>query len=516
MNPKAIHLNQDDAAFYRHKPSSEMSVEGLEALVDFYAQGAQLAGLAFCVNMQRALFASKVWENLPDDTSEWSGLAELRRKGIDQFEVWLRRARHHGIEAFLSMRMNDCHGLEGLGDWWRCRKKGEDQERYRHHATELWKRSPHFRRAPYRYERSFESAFDYGHREVREHHLNLIGELFERYDMDGMELDWMRWIFCFAPGGEAAGRAVLVEFMQQVQTLRLRAEQRWGHRIALRHRVPAEPEACEALGFDVPAWREAGAVNEVILSAFGGCANFDYPVWLWRRLLGGEVRILALAEATASAFPGASANDYHFQWGAASSALQRGADGIYLFNECYRETGSPAERRLLQEMLSSLGSPDTLERRARRYAVTYSQVNGPGRPTATVLPVPLANAVIGASIGRLAETITLRMPIGRKAENSRYVLRLGFSRDTPPAALEAMPVWLNTQRVMAGVELVYEDLTAAAFPQGAGLKVPEVAAVLREYELPWDPLLDDVNVVELEPAAASGELVWAEILAVPW
>lgn len=518
MNSRVIHLNQDDAAFYRHKPLSEMSVAGLEALVDFYAQGTQLGGLAFCVNMQRALFPSRTWETLPADTStgEWSGLAELRRKGIDQFEVWLRRARHHGVGAFLSMRMNDCHGLEGHGDWWRHRKKGEDQEHYRLHATDFWKRNPQFRRAAYRYERSFESAFDYAHPEVREHHLKLIAEVLERYDLDGLELDWMRWIFCFAPGGEAAGRAILTGFMQQVHALRLRAEQRLGHRVLLRHRIPAEPEACDALGFDVPAWRDAGAVDEIILSAFGGCANFDYPIPLWRRLLGRELRILALAEATVSAFPGASANDYHFQWGAASAALERGADGIYLFNECYRETGSSAERRLLLEMLSSLGSPATLERRARRYAVTYSQVNGPGRPAGPVLPIPLANAVIGASIGRLAETITLRMPIGRRAENSRYVLRLGFSRDTPSAALDSMPVWVNTRQVMAGAPLVYEDLTAAAFPQGGGLKIPEAAAVLREYEIPWDALCDDVNVVEFQPRAVSGGVTWAEILAAPW
>lgn len=83
-------------------------------------------------------------------------------------------------------------------------------------------------RAPYRYERNFEGAFDYGHEEVRRHHLKLIGELFERYDLDGLELDWMRWMFMFAPGGEQRGRDILSDFVSQAGCLRPAAEKRLG------------------------------------------------------------------------------------------------------------------------------------------------------------------------------------------------------------------------------------------------------------------------------------------------
>jgi hypothetical protein len=527
---KRIWLNQDDAAFYRCHPISDMTVEGLEKLVDYYAQGTQLAGLAFCVNMQRALFASKTWETIIDGFDpkrgddqpviqrggESRGIADLHRKGIDQFEVWLRRARHHKIEAWLTMRMNDCHGLEGHGDWWKGgRKKGEDQDHYQWHATEYWKAHPELRRAPYRYERSFESGFDFAHQAVRDHHLKFIAEIFERYDMDGFEMDWMRWLYFFAPGGEAVGRAILTDFIAQVNALRRQAEKKWGHPIGLRHRIPAEPQACDAIGFDVPAWVEIGAAEELILSSFGGIANFDYSIALWRRLVGPKVKIFTLAEPSASPNIGIHASSYHFLWGTASAALERGADGIYLFNECYREMGGTHQRRLFSEMLDSLGSPATLARRARRYAVSYAQIQGPGRGLSTQMPQPLTNPQIGTSFARMAETITLRIPIGRKSEQDDHVLCLGFSSDTPIDALNSMPIWLNTHPVSLGEKPEYPDLNAEAYPGESNNSTPKAAVHLRYYRLSLTALLSDVNIIELEPPAIAGSLVWAEIIAVP-
>ena len=57
---RSIFLNQDDAHFYSCHPTSDMTVEGLERLVDFYVTDTQVAGLLFCTNLQKALFDSQV------------------------------------------------------------------------------------------------------------------------------------------------------------------------------------------------------------------------------------------------------------------------------------------------------------------------------------------------------------------------------------------------------------------------------------------------------------------------
>ena len=50
-----------------------------------------------------------------------------------------------------------------------------------------------------------DKAFDYGREEVRAYHTKLVKELIERYDFDGLELDWMRFGFHFRPGYESIG-----------------------------------------------------------------------------------------------------------------------------------------------------------------------------------------------------------------------------------------------------------------------------------------------------------------------
>lgn len=69
-------------------------------------------------------------------------------------------------------------------------------------------------RAPYRYEHSWEGSYNYLVPEVYEHHLKLVREILSKWDMDGLELDWMRWAMHFPPGGELEGRQVLTRFVR--------------------------------------------------------------------------------------------------------------------------------------------------------------------------------------------------------------------------------------------------------------------------------------------------------------
>ncbi|MGE9289412.1 MAG: hypothetical protein ACQKBT_00390, partial [Puniceicoccales bacterium] len=192
---RTIYFNEDNHHFYGKHPPEDMSVEGLNRLVDFYAENTQVAGVLFCVNVQRALFPSQVWETFWEDYDPDLGPNQpalkrehgienhllLRERGLDQFEIWLKRCRHHGIEGWLSMRMNDCHGLkETFLHMQNEPISGGEDNWALHWSAQYWREHPELRRAPYRLERSWEGAFDYGKEEVRAHHMALIRELFER------------------------------------------------------------------------------------------------------------------------------------------------------------------------------------------------------------------------------------------------------------------------------------------------------------------------------------------------
>lgn len=530
----ALYVNEDNQSFYNSRPESEMTPEGVDSVVDAAAQF-PVTGIAFCVNVQRALFESSAWETFYCDYAPEKGLdqpAEWRRhgarnlwllaqRGINHHARWLERCRFHGIEGWLSMRMNDCHGLK---EYSQAENGVEATHWTRHWPSTWWRAHPELRRAPYRYERSWEGAFDYSHEVVREHHMALVRELLGRFDMSGLELDWMRWGMMFAPGKEQAGLELLTEFVREARRLSASAAKRLLHPVKLAVRVPAEPGTCLALGYDVPRWAEEGLVDVVILSSFLGTANYDYPVSIWRRLLGPKVKIIANAEPIVHAHPWAvSFKTGHvgttaFTYGAAAAALQRGVDGIHLFNHCPSKLLQGAEKaRDLYALYRDLSDLSAVARRPRRHPVTYPQVFAPGESCRAVLPIPLRVQCIGMAFGRMEENITLRISIGPKPAAGTVCLQLGFSSDTPPLGENAIIALVNQvvcrpcERRPAPFDTTPKD-PVRDFVHG---DPPSAVAQVLLWEVPLKALHDDVNVVEIMPPQVDGELIWAELLVVP-
>ena len=240
---------------------------------------------------------------------------------------------------------------------------------------------------------------------------------------------------------------------------------------------------------------------------------------LWRALIGPGIKILAHCESTVRPHPGYKRSyvSYEFLFGSAASALHRGADGVYLFNECYRESDEP---ELLGYVLEHAGNPETLHRTVRRHAVTYPQIYAPGSGIGTVLPIPLKPNEEGADFGRFEENITLRISVGTLPADYTACVRLGFSKETPELNGEAMAVRTNTSPTAFlsadDPRIRYKDVAAELktrlgrpphFP-------PEVSQSLC-YRIPDGALQDDVNVVEFMPPGVTGNLVWAEILIIP-
>lgn len=500
-----IYFNEDNHHFYACHPESDMTEAGCAALVDRYAKTGAIKGLLFCTNVQRALYDSEVWERFRDveaDNPLVRGLRLLSERGVDQFAVWLARCRRHGIEGWLTMRMNDCHGLqEAVHD-----RQDVWQRKW---VSAYWRDNPGLRRAPYREERSWEGAFNYLVDAVREHHLRLVEELLGRHDMTGLELDWLRWGMLFPPGFEREGQAVLTGFVRQVRRLADQAEKRLGHPVLLSHRVPADPESCLNAGFDIPAWGDAGCVDMVTLSSFLGSSIYDAPVRVWRRMLPAGTPVNVYVDSVASSHPGVQTIRDENMLGQAAAAWSCGADTLYLFNECYRESGNEPH---LQKLLGVLSDREALARSTRLTAVGYSRMTLPGESIRATLPVPLTVPEIGVDLGRMEDTITVRLPAGRVRPGSDCRLRLGFSAETPPEALRDMTVWVNTRRVAPG-----EWPGAAAFPTGRNGDtpypfLPPAAALAGVWQVPSDLLHETFNAVELLPPRVPGRLVWAELL----
>lgn len=512
-----VFVNEDNQHFYE-RPDEEMSVAGCQALVDFYADAGGVKGMLFCVNLQRALYDSDVWERFRDIEGEsryLNGLRLLSARKVDNFAVWLDRARARGLEAWLTMRMNDSHGLKEAA-------QGMPSRLAKWH-TKMWEAHPEWRRAPYRPERSWEGSYDYAVPEVYAHHLALVREIFAKWGdrMDGLELDWLRWGFFFRPGFEVEGRAVLTRFVRDVRALADEAERRTGRRIRLAHRVPTNPESALNCGFDVAAWKRAGCVDMLTLSLFCGGNDFSLPVDVWRGLVGDGTWINYCVSDETSTRPGwrTGSGSYGAKalfYGGAAAAFARGADGVYTFNECYLYSNPKGRgRELLKAYLPVVGDPDALARVPRRFATSSSNMI-PGEPTRGVLPIPLKLPFMGMDMGRMEENVTVRLDAGKVLPGSRVRLELAFDAATDPARLGRPEVRVNTARVpCTGAGTVDASRVDPKNDWQIFADWPRDAGCYLVYDVPAEVLHPTFNAVELMPPQIPGALVWASLSVTP-
>ena len=392
-----IALNEDSEHYFSSRAGQRLDVGKVASWVDQYA-GTQVKELILNPNAMRTSYASKVWDpiwlnydpNGRDDQPLFKSLPpgerkgvrkfvhtawQLHKHGIDVYEIRIKRCRERNISPWISMRMNDAHGTY-------------DEQYFLH--SDFWRKNPHLRRASYRSFLLADKAFDYGREEVREYHMKLVKELVERYDFDGLELDWMRFGFHFRPGFESEGASILTAFMSRVRRLLDDAEQKRGHKIKLGARIPSRPQTAAGLGMDGVLWARKKLVDMLVITPHWATIETDMPVELWRQLLDGtNVTLAAGLEIhirpywAHPRFRGLR-NSLETVRGAAISLLDRGVDRIYLFNyfdmgpEAASDSALAISPRNYLALLREAGSVKTMAGKPRRHVVTYSDTWAPG------------------------------------------------------------------------------------------------------------------------------------------
>ncbi len=487
--PRLI-LNEDDSHFFGSRSAEEMSLQGLRAFVDQYATTA-VTHLFLCPNAMKSSSRSQardaIWEfkdgqKLPDNefARKWCDNARLLdERGLDPYAIWIARCREKGISPWLSMRMNDVHNANDADD-------------YIH--SSFWRKHPEYWRVPGGGGWT-DRALDYGIPAVREHAMAYVRELLERYDPDGLELDWMRFGYHFRPGKEADGATLLTEFMREVRGLTREWSKKRGHPIQLGARVPTLPEAARGLGMDGVTWAREGLVDLLVPTPFWATTDFDIPVERWREQIGeaGNHVVLAPgAEILVRAHPAGQPieEDITSTRGFAASSWDRGAEAIYLFN--YMDPapmtgGKAAYRTLLEEGLAL----ETVTQKPRRHVVTYRDTVAPGMSNDVRLPVD------GFEGG------TFRIHIGPKPKQSDAFVVVGLA-PAEAVSRSRFEVTVNGRACESAVDL--DDLSLL---KGAGRG--------GRYACPADSLRDGYNAVQIRQLRGEPEqkIVWVELRIQP-
>jgi hypothetical protein len=469
----ALILNEDNSHFFMSRLPEAMTLAGLQALVDGYADSA-VTHLFFSPNSMRASFRSRtreaIWDpvNGVEPVTLWTRNARrLHEAGLDPYAVWLARSRERGISPWLSMRMNDVHNADDPGS-------------YLH--SEFWRTHPELRRNPTGPGLPWVNhALNYRHAAVREHQLAFVRELLERYDPDGLELDWMRFAQHLTPGREREEGAVLDDFMREVRALVRAKSAALGRPVLLGVRVPAHPDAAAGLGMDAIRWVREGWVDLVVPCPYHSTSDFDIPVEEWRRRLGADLERVVVApglEHNARAWPAGknAANTLASARGFAAAAWHRGADSIYLFNWMDSDTRpvDPAEyAQLLREGLSR----EAATTGRRRHPATYRDTVPAGFPNGVQLPIEgPAGGTVRLQLGPVPATSDVVLVVGLAQREGLAKSRMEARLNDVP--LEARPDLDDTR----GLALTARALRFACPPKAG--RTGENTITLRQVDGP--------------------------------
>jgi len=189
------------------------------------------------------------------------GFSGFEDDGNDVVQFLLERSRKNGMQFLAGLRMNDRH------------PKSDQQPFFTEHPQ--WHLGPGMR-----------GAVDYKHEGVRDAVLAFTEEVLQRYDVDGIELDWMRHCHVFKPSQAEENAPLLVDFMTKMRKVVDDAARRRGRdKLLLGVRVPQTVEECRTLGFDLQGWAQSGV--DYICPADFFCIDFNIKVEDFAKLTQG-------------------------------------------------------------------------------------------------------------------------------------------------------------------------------------------------------------------------------------
>ena len=302
-------------------------------------------------------------------------IRQMLDRGEDPQKELIRRGHELGIQVYASIRMNDNH-FEGaqVGDLPKdstsiTTMRNEHPEWLLGDQTSEW----------------FALSWNFEVPEVREHRLAHIKELCELYDWDGIELDWQRHAFHLPKDHAYRLRYVLTDLQRAVKRMANSLSEKRGRPLYLAARISPTLEMSRQVGYDIPKWINENLVD--ILVPSGGYA-MDPSLEI--------ASYVALCKETNTAVyagidngldvytKGVHAGHEEFVGpedivtkdgmrvrASATRHYAAGAEGTYVFNW-------HATHNSRRELLTQIGSPETLRGKDKIYAATHRNLRNEG------------------------------------------------------------------------------------------------------------------------------------------
>ena len=357
----------------------------------------------------------------------WATITTLRgmiSQGHDPLALICKRCHELGRDAWLSLRFNDAHHVY----------RGGDHTRRHIKTTRFFLQRPDLRMGPnHGWKRGYvERQWDYTRPEVRNRVYALLEEAYMDYDVDGVELDFMRHPSFFPKAQVKEGSDLLNGLMSRLRRLADQAAEKKGRSQGLAVRVPSHEPACGEIGLDWRTWVQEGWVDVLTASCFHSAEQEAELAPFVEGCRDSRTLVYWCVESTPG-FPNAEIHRT-LLWGVyggqptgpgrdhyramALGAYEQGVDGLYFFNThfAFERLDTHPEAGFLGE----LQDPELLRSRDQTYLVSRQThdshdsffQSAPPRPLPRTLtpeePECLLGITVGADLQQAAASKRLR------------------------------------------------------------------------------------------------------------
>jgi hypothetical protein len=193
----------------------------------------------------------------PPDARKLENLRYLQEQHGGALAVYISLAHRAGLRFMASYRMNQHYGA--VEDGHPCGFSSMRRER-----PDLAIGRPDEPLSPDNIEWGLRTGLNFACEEVRRHHIAICTEMVDRWDVDGIELDFMRHPAFFRIEEAVACGHLLTDMVAAIKAAVDAASARSGREIELVVRVPPTVFACHRIGIEISRWIAKGLVDVVV------------------------------------------------------------------------------------------------------------------------------------------------------------------------------------------------------------------------------------------------------------
>ena len=327
-----------------------------------------------------------------DAKSMRDGLIALKKLGTDPLAVVVDYGHKNNKEVFWSYRMNNPE--DSYAPWGLSRRKREHPELVMGVPSD-WSKYPQT------HPKAWWAAWDFAKPEVRDYLFRICEDVCQRYDIDGIELDFIRQPLYFRPNldgrpAEPQHVEMMTDLVRHIRAMTERVSLERGRPLLVTVRTPLSVRSARDVGLDIPTYLEEDLMDIMIagvdynkmsvLSAMRNMIDLGHKY---------QVPVYALMTPLARGTP----NTLEAWRGAAMTRWYCGADGIYTFN-LFPKTPDPRFKEIgSMEMLKGLDKLYAMDRLAPDTILGNFRLS-------VVMPNRLPVALVPNDI------VTVKLPVG--------------------------------------------------------------------------------------------------------